>query len=146
MSNSNSKMSIREVAEKCGVNPMTIYRHIKKGTIEATQNPFSREWEIDYDKLSLSPFKFKSRKGRPSTFSNTYLDASRIPKTEDSVYVVIKEYEMRPTDTYRNTLNFIDEFFLLDGDITPQRLREEGITIKLKHTPTQTQTQKEDTL
>lgn len=128
-----TKMSIKEVAEKCGVNPMTIYRHIKKGTIEATQNPFSREWEIDYDTLSASTHRFKSRKGRPSAFSNTYLDASRISKTEDNVYVVIKEYEMRPTDTYRNVLNFIDEFFLLDGDITPQRLQEEGITIKLKH-------------
>jgi len=139
-----TKMSIKEVAEKCGVNPMTIYRHIKKGTIEATQNPFSKEWEIDYDKLSTSTPRFKSRKGRPSAFNHTYLDASRIPKTEDNVYVVIKEYEMRPTDTYRNTLNFIDEFFLLDGDVTPQRLREEGITIKLRVVPTQTQSQKEE--
>lgn len=132
----NSKMSIKEVAEKCGVNPMTIYRHIKKGTIEATQNPFSKEWEIDYDKLLTSTHRFKSRKGRPSAFNNTYLDASRIQKTEDNIYVVIKEHEMRPTDTYRNVLNFIDEFFLLDGDVTPQRLQEEGITIKLKHTST----------
>jgi len=114
-------MTINEVAEHFKVNPHTVYRLIYAGKLKATKDPISTEWSINLKDITYDFKKVRGRKKKVPTPVKTVVEAKK------GKYAIV--HTIVEGDTYMDALKFADEFFLLEGDVSPERLAKEGLRI-----------------